>query len=295
MRLNVNSAWRQALFSFTPQARPSRLPPARPAQRARPTTWGEGEDLLKSAAFAALALALGLGPPATALAEPTLAIALYAKPSNRPALRAALQGEQAQRLRTMRKQGLIKSYRLLFTRYADAGVWDGLELLSFRDEAALSQWKAVERTSPGGLAATALGLTDQVVSTPADSARSGGEPHETAEPAFLVIPYQASVSTPEYLKYLDGYTVPQFDGWVTEHVLNGYEIEISRFPADRPWVSLILLRYRDDAALARRDETTAKVRARLAGDPAWKAISDNKKSVRTEKIAAVADQLAAEN
>jgi hypothetical protein len=138
-----------------------------------------------------------------------------------------------------------------------------------------------------------LAAASQIVTTPADRVRSAGGPRETANPVFLAIPYQALVSTPDYLKYLDGYTLPQFQGWMSEGVLDGYDIELSRYPADRPWLAMILLRYRDDAALSRRDETTAKVRARLAQDPAWKAISDNKQAVRVEKTAAVAEQLAA--
>jgi hypothetical protein len=51
------------------------------------------------------------------------------------------------------------------------------------------------------------------------------------------------------------------------------------------------LEYTDDEALARRAEVVAKVRARLASDAAWKAISDGKQSIRTEKRLVVADQV----
>lgn len=84
-----------------------------------------------------------------------------------------------------------------------------------------------------------------------------------------MIPYQVLVPSPEYLSYVDAYVVAQFDGWIAEGVLNSYEIQASRFPAGRPWASLILLRYHDDAALERRDETTALVRRQLAQNPQW--------------------------
>jgi hypothetical protein len=248
----------------------------------------------------ALSLACALAQPPGARAQgqpqadaPSLVVAIYTKPADRPRLRGALAHRQAARLAAWRKQGVLSAYRLLFTRYADAGVWDALEVLTFRDEAALARWNRVERRAPGGLPADVLAAASQIVTTPADRVRSAGGPRETANPVFLAIPYQALVSTPDYLKYLDGYTLPQFQGWMSEGVLDGYDIELSRYPADRPWLAMILLRYRDDAALSRRDETTAKVRARLAQDPAWKAISDNKKAVRVEKTAAVAEQLAA--
>jgi hypothetical protein len=225
--------------------------------------------------------------------SPTLVVALYARPADRPVLRQELAQAQAARLAGWRAQGLISGYRLLFTRYADAGVWDGLEVLTFPDEAALSRWSAVEREGPGGITPRALERVTQVVTTPAEQVRHAARSPGGPAPSFLVVPYAALVPTPDYLKYLDGYTLPQFEGWMGEGVLDGYDIELSRYPADRPWLSLILLRYHDDAALAQRDATTAKVRARLADDPAWKAISDTKKAVRTEKVAAVADQLAA--
>jgi hypothetical protein len=244
----------------------------------------------------ALAMMFGLcfgGPAAAAARQPTLVVALSTEPSQRSALRGVLSGEQAGRLEAWRRQGLLAGYRLLFTRYADTGVWDGLEVLTFRDEAALARWNSIEQASPGGLSPRALALVSQVVSTPADHARGAEASRDGSDSAYLVVPYQSLVSASDYLKYLDGYTLPQFQGWMAEGVLGGYEVEVSRYPADRPWSALILLRYRDDAALARRDETTAKVRARLAQDPSWKAISDGKQNARVEKRAAVADQLAA--
>jgi hypothetical protein len=54
-----------------------------------------------------------------------------------------------------------------------------------------------------------------------------------------------------------------------------------------------MLQYRDEQGLDRREEVVAKVRRALAADPAWKAISDNKKAMRAEKQAALADELGA--
>jgi hypothetical protein len=241
---------------------------------------------------AMLTTALLPAPVLAAEAHPvTLVIALYAKPADRPALRAALERAQSAKLRSWEAQGVLSGYRLLFSRFADSGVWDAMEVMSFTDEAALTHWREIERQAPGGLNPDALGLVASIETTVSDSARGGGK--SGGDPSILVIPYVSLVPSAEYLRYLDGYTIPQFDGWISEHVLDGYEILTSRFPADRKWNALIILRYHDDAALARRDEVVATVRARLALDPAWKAISDNKKAMRTEKALAVADQIAA--
>jgi hypothetical protein len=229
---------------------------------------------------------------AAATAQRTLVVEFSASPANRPQLRSVLAGEQAQRLDGLRRQGLLQGYQLFFNRYPDTNRWDGLEVLTFSDDAAVSRWATLERTSPGGLSPAALHFVTQLVETPTEGVRRGGTRRGTSDAPTLVIPYQVLVPSPQYLTYVDTYVLPQFDGWIAEGVLDSYEIQMSRFPAGRPWASLILLRYRDDAALERRDETTALVRRRLAQNPQWKAASDSKTAIRSEMVLGVADRLA---
>ncbi len=233
------------------------------------------------------AVAAGAEPP-----DPGLVIAFHAKAADRTALRTALETTQPARLRRWQADGLLTGYRLLFARYADGGGWDAMELLSFKDAAAMSRWRATERAAPGGLDARALALVTSIDTTPTDHIRGGGADRAT-DPAVLVVPYVSLIPAADYARYLDGYTIRQFEGWIAEGVLDGYDIFTSKYPAGRDWNALIVLRYNDDAALGRRDEVVGRTRARLVLDPAWKAISDDKKSVRTEKILVVADQIAA--
>jgi hypothetical protein len=100
------------------------------------------------------------------------------------------------------------------------------------------------------------------------------------------------VSEAEYLKYADGYVIPQFEGWMAEGVLNNYRIFMSKYPAGRPWNAMVILEYKDDAALARREEVVKNVRAKLKENPEWKAISENKKNIRDEKQVVIADVVA---
>ncbi|MDH7974451.1 hypothetical protein QH494_19860 [Sphingomonas sp. AR_OL41] len=243
----------------------------------------------------ALALIAGCAAPALAAErkDTSLIIALYAKPADRVALRNLLEHGQADRLRRWKADGVLAGYRLIFTRYADTGMWDAMEQLTFADDAALARWNAVERQAPAGLDTAALALVTSIETTPAMRVRN-----DTAgaaqNPVMLVIPYQALVPPGEYLGYLDGYTIPQFRGWMEEGVLQSYDILTSAYPAGRAWNAMIMLNYRDDAALARRDTVVSRVRARLALDPAWKAISDNKKAIRSERVLAIADQIASD-
>jgi hypothetical protein len=56
---------------------------------------------------------------------------------------------------------------------------------------------------------------------------------------------------------------------------------------------MVLLEYKNDAALGQREAVVARVRARLKDNPEWKAISDEKKKIRNEKQLVIADPLIA--
>lgn len=234
-------------------------------------------------------------PDKTAVANtaaPVLTLAFKVKPADRPAFRKIVTDVQAERLRQWKEHGLLAGYRLLAARYADNGQWDVMEVLEFRDDAALARWNLLESNTVGGLPTNALALVQSVTTTPVERVDAGG-PRTARHSAVLVVPYVAHVSADEYQSYLDGYTIPQFKGWIAQGILDSYDVLTSVYPADRPWTTLIVLRYRDDAALARREQVKAKVRADLTANPAWKAFSKNKKDMRAEGVAALADELAA--
>ena len=233
-------------------------------------------------ALAVIALIQAVPAPAS----PVLAIAVQVRPADRQVLRAALYGNQTAMLKKWRADGLITGYRLLFGRYADANQWDAFELLKFSDDAALARWRNAAK-EPFGRGV--LALAQKVESTPGETVRTEGG--RSAHPAVLIIPYQLMVPPQEYVSYLDGYTIPQFRGWMKAGVLDGYDVVMSSYPAGRPWASLITLRYHDDAALGRRDEIVQATRAALSSDHAWKAFADSKKGIRSEGVLTVADEV----
>jgi hypothetical protein len=223
----------------------------------------------------------------------SLVISYHASPANRAALRHELEGEGAQGFQRLKQQGVLSDYHLLFGRYADSDNADAVAVLGFRDYAALARWNAIERTSPGGLQRKALALATSIQTAPADLVRSGGSDTAAADSVFMVIPYQLLIPESEYVKYADGYVIPQFEGWIKEGVLKRYEVLVDRYAAGRPWTVMVLLEYKNDAALGQREAVVARVRARLKDDPQWKAISDDKKHIRNELQLVVADPLVA--
>jgi hypothetical protein len=224
-----------------------------------------------------------------AMPRPVLAIAVHVRPADRQALRQVVETSQTSRLKQWHAQGLVTGFRLLFARYPDAREWDAFELLHFKDEAALARWRKVAREP---FIPQILAIAQNIETTPGEVARAEGR--QSRHPAVLVIPYELMVSPGEYASYVDGYTIPQFRGWMKAGILDGYDIVMSSYPAGRPWASLITLRYRDDAALGQRDEIVQNTRAALASSRTWKEFSDSKKSIRSEQALTVADEIAAE-
>jgi hypothetical protein len=219
-----------------------------------------------------------------------LIITYHTTPSNRVAFRRELEASVAQQWRRWKDEGVLRDYRLVYNRYVDSANWDAMALLSFAGDAGLERWKRVEIDSPAGLSPKALELTTGIDTVPADQMRQNGK--SAPDSVFLVIPYEYIVPVNDYLQYLDDYTLPQLEGWMQERVLAHYDVYLARYPAGRPWQSLLVLEYKGDRGLGARDAVVAKVRARLKDNPKWKAISDSKKNVRNERVPVIADPLA---
>lgn len=215
-------------------------------------------------------------------------------PGDKLAFKAALRAETLPRLERLKAGGDLAAYHVLANRYLDSGGWDVMMILDFRSPAALARWRTVEDQAPGGLAPAALKLVTTAETAPADEMFEGGAPAKAGEPTpvYLVVPYDYVVSTDEYLNYVKGYLVPQTDGWIQEGALASYGVYLPRYPAGRVWSAQLVLAYRGDEGLARRDAVVRDVRARLAAtSPEWKAFADNKAKIRSEKQPVVADEI----
>ena len=226
----------------------------------------------------------------------SLLIALTCKPADRPALRRAILTAAASRFSGLAKEGTLRSYRVLFNRFVDTDTWDALILLEFDSDSGPEKWADLEALAPAGLDPEAAklitaGVTYQadVVSHQQSPAQAGSGKH-----VYMVIPYTIDPNSPDdYVKYAEGYVVPQLQGWMKEGVLSRWDLFVSRYAAARPWQAALVLEYRDQAALGQRDAVVAKVRSELAQNAEWKAISDNKHKMRTELRAVIAEELIA--
>lgn len=222
----------------------------------------------------------------------SLIITYQTAPANRPALRHELEQSTAREFARWKHDGWLTQYNLLFNRYADSDNWDAMALLTFATPEDLYRWRTVEQAQPAALSGKALAVTTAIHTTPVDMKRADALAANSPNAVYVVIPYKTLVSAGDYEKYADGYVIPQFKGWMDEGVLSSYSLYTSQFPAGRPWNAMVILQYKDEAALSAREAVVAKVRERLKQSADWKAISENKKEVRAEEQVVVADPVA---
>jgi len=223
---------------------------------------------------------------------PTNLLLLYkCEPAKRVALREYMLSKGVVQFKQWKAEGVLAGEQVLFSRYVDSENWDMLVFLQFRSPDDVAKWNEIERSHPAGLDAQGLSMVTAVSTYQLDMVQEKALSMAATKPVFFVIPYDYTVPTEDYLRYLQDYVVPQTSGWMDAGVLQSYQLFIGRGVAGRPWSAVFLLEYKDDEALGRRDVTIAKVREALRRDPTWKALSDKKQSVRVEKAPIVAEEL----
>ena len=230
--------------------------------------------------------------PASRDTGPTSLLLLYrCAPENRVALRDYMLRKGLPQFHQWQRQGVFFNSKVLFSRYVDTNNWDMLVFLQFRTPADVAKWNGIERTSPAGLGNEALRLTTGISTYLLDQVAAEALETAAKKSVYFFIPYDYTVSTDAYLQYIHGYVVPQLSGWMRENALESYRMFIGRGVAGRSYSAILLLEYKNDEALGAREHVVNEVRESLKKNPAWKALSENKQSVRTEKAAVIADEL----
>ena len=221
----------------------------------------------------------------------SLVIQYRASAANRTAFRAYLAQDMAERLKAMRARGEIEDFRIFYSWYRQPNVWDGLVILRFPTSVAVEKWNAVERTQPGGLDARGLQLADPVATYSTDLAWSRNPDDLRPGTVYYIIPYEYR-NEAEYRSYVKAYVTPQFDGWISDGALSGYEIYMNRYSTGAPWDALFIQHYRDMSAFGRRAVLTEATRVKLRQNAEWKAWSDRKADIRSEAENSIAELIA---
>jgi hypothetical protein len=244
----------------------------------------------------ALLAVIAMVPPACAQAEfqhgpKGLIISYRATAGHRGAFRKYLIGTTAARLGAMRAQGKLEAFEIYFSWYRQPAAWDAMVVLHFSTSAAVTQWNRIERTAPGGLGPAGLALAEPVTTEAVDLGWSKGDRPFNDGEVFYIIPYEYRDAA-EYRDFVNGYVVPQFDGWMREGALDGYQLYMNRYSVGPPSDSLFIQRYRDFAAFGQRQQILDKVRVSLRDNQTWQDWHKRKAGIRTESENSIADLIA---
>src|SRR3546814_2872697 len=112
-----------------------------------------------------------------------------------------------------------------------------MAVLRFPSHAAVLRWNALERTAPGGLDAAGLALAAPYATHAADLSWSRSPDTLKVGEVYYVIPYEYK-DAGQYRDYVQGYILPQFDGWMKNGAVTGYEKYMNRYPVGTPWAAL---------------------------------------------------------
>jgi len=214
---------------------------------------------------------------------PTSLIITYrCNPAQRAQFRQNLMGAGLQRFQHWKEDGVLSEYHVLFSRYVDTDSWDAMTILHFSNYTNLQRWKRVETATPAGITPEMLAMTTSVNTYPVDLARRAIDESIPAEPVFLVIPYSQAPSYDDFVRYVDNVLKPQFDGTMKAGILFGYGVYMQRYPAARPWDSLVVLEYKSDDDFGAREKVISSVRQQM---------QVNDQPVAQERQAVIADEL----
>lgn len=245
-----------------------------------------------------LVAALAAAAPASVAAQaelvegPRTVIVNYrADAAKRAEFRRHMAGPFADRLAALRGEGKLAAYEVYYAWYRQPDVWDAMAVLHFANYADVRQWLAIERSRPGGLDAAGLALGEPVATYSADLSWEKSADDLDVGEVYYVIPYSFREAG-EYREYVAGYVLPQFDGWIREGALSGYQLYMNRYAVGTPWDSLFIQRYRDFHAFGQRQQVLDKVRVGLRENPEWIGWHKRKGDIRSETENSIAELIA---
>jgi hypothetical protein len=102
-------------------------------------------------------------------------MAYHTLPGDRLALKEYMQVTGLKQFAGWRDQGLIKDYRIYWSRYADSLNWDMLAVVQFANTEKVAEWRKIEARFPAGLPISVAKLCTAIHTNPADLHFSAGK------------------------------------------------------------------------------------------------------------------------
>jgi hypothetical protein len=192
-------------------------------------------------------------------------------------------GRLAEKLHAWEQAGAISGAQLMdvvagersSNTVAPNSALGAVAIVEFADEAAFARWKKMlSATDAPGPVVTPVDVLSRLNVTPRDSKAA----------VFLLAEYEIMAPPKRYHDYVKGYVMPQLEAWKKSGLITSAVMYATRNREGAPFHAMLVLEHRDAATFARRDAVKDESRNQLAADPAWKALSDVKATIRTEKF-----------
>ncbi len=193
----------------------------------------------------------------------SLIITYRCNPSQRAQFRKSMMGSGLGLFQHWKEDGVLSEYHVLFSRYVDTDAWDAMTILRFSNYTNLQRWKKVEAVNPAGISPEMLAMTLSVNTYPVDLVRRGTDDSIPAEPVFYVVPYSQVSSYDDFVRSVDSSLKPLYEGSMKAGILFGYGVYMQRYPAARPWDSMVVLEYKSDDDFGAREKVIADLRQQM--------------------------------
>jgi hypothetical protein len=120
----------------------------------------------------------------------TLTLQYHTAPGDRMALKDYMHVTGLKQFAGWRDQGIIKDYRIYWSRYTDSLNWDMLAVVQFATPEKMAEWRKIEARFPAGLPISVAKLTTAIHTNPADLHFAKGE--QSPNGVYLIIPTTTS-------------------------------------------------------------------------------------------------------
>jgi len=141
-----------------------------------------------------------------------------------------------------KSEGVFKDYIILFSSYVhiNSVPWDMLVRIDFDSYADTDKWKEIERIMPAGLPPRILALASpESLNVGETLAAYGMDSRSAAKAVYDVSYYRFKVPLAVGKNFIQGYVMPQLEGFIREKVFTGYGLYLNRYEST-DWSYLLL-------------------------------------------------------
>lgn len=182
--------------------------------------------------------------------------------------------EVARQLASWQRTGAVSQVQLFESQPEEQSTFQLFGIVSFSDDALLQAWKHSHSSA----------IPEDVVVAEVDVLASLGNLSQApTDFVFVMMQYDVLVDRPEFEDYIDGYQLAEMVVRESDGGLVAYTSYFAHADSVAPWQSLIIMEYRDEAALADSKAVNKALGEELMKrDPRFASFKRTKDHIRTK-------------